>query len=73
MSKPRIVLVGGWGQTADVFVPLVSKLTEWAEVEVTSVYQLAYQWQASGKQLTTNTPATEISNYAQELKREAPK
>ena len=67
MTKPRLLLIAGWAQTTDVFAPLAERLSEFATVEMTSVYQLATDYQAAEGKLTGDFPPQAVSLYAQQL------
>ncbi|QDU56487.1 alpha/beta fold hydrolase [Aeoliella mucimassa] len=67
MSNPNIVLISGWGQTSEPLAELANELSVVAEVQTTSVYQLAESWQTSSRPLDDRLPPTAVSLYAEQL------
>ncbi|MCO6044305.1 alpha/beta hydrolase [Aeoliella sp. ICT_H6.2] len=66
MSKPQMVLVSGWGQTAKVLLPLAEQLEPITAVKTTSVYDLGQAWKNAGRDALSS--ADEPSHYAQQLR-----
>lgn len=66
MTKPQMVLVAGWGQTAEVLSPLAEQLAPLAAVNTTSVYELGQAWKNAGHRRAVADG--EPSLYAQQLR-----
>lgn len=66
MTKPQMVLVAGWGQTAAALTSLAEQLAPLAAVKTTSVYELGRAWQNAGGDEVPSP--RESSNYARQLR-----